>query len=146
MKTPERQVKVAQLCPTLCNPRDYTVSRPEYCNGQPFPSPGDLPSPGIKPRSPAQFQACMLEVSHWLTQRSLRHNKAQDCTHDPSLNLGLFRGPNLRKWHGHIPTHANRQATPSLPPMSFYHPSPCLLHCSRSESPPLSRMTSSRPQ
>ena len=27
-------------------------SRPEYWSGQPFPSPGDLPKPGIKPRSP----------------------------------------------------------------------------------------------
>ena len=28
-------------------------SRPEYWRGWPFPSPGDLPNPGIKPRSPA---------------------------------------------------------------------------------------------
>ena len=28
-------------------------SRPEYWNRQPFPCPGDLPKPGIKPRSPA---------------------------------------------------------------------------------------------
>ena len=28
-------------------------SRPEYWSGWPFPSPGDLPNPGIKPRSPA---------------------------------------------------------------------------------------------
>ena len=28
-------------------------SRPEYCSGYSFPSPGDLPNPGIKPRSPA---------------------------------------------------------------------------------------------
>ena len=28
-------------------------SRPEYWSGQAFPSPGDLPNPGIKPRSPA---------------------------------------------------------------------------------------------
>ena len=28
-------------------------SRPEYCSGLPFPFPGDLPSPGIKARSPA---------------------------------------------------------------------------------------------
>ena len=28
-------------------------SRPEYWSDQPFPSPGDLPNPGIKPRSPA---------------------------------------------------------------------------------------------
>ena len=27
-------------------------SRPEYLSGYPFPSPGDLPNPGIKPRSP----------------------------------------------------------------------------------------------
>ena len=28
-------------------------SRPQYWNGLPFPSPGDLPNPGIKPGSPA---------------------------------------------------------------------------------------------
>ena len=28
-------------------------SRQEYWNGLPFPSPRDLPDPGIKPRSPA---------------------------------------------------------------------------------------------
>ena len=27
-------------------------SRPEYWSGWPFPSPGDLPNPGIKPRCP----------------------------------------------------------------------------------------------
>jgi len=31
-------------------------SRQEYWSGLPFPSPGDLPNPGIEPRSPA-FQA-----------------------------------------------------------------------------------------
>ena len=50
------KVTVAQSCLTLCNSMNYTVmefSRPEYWSGQPFPSPGDLPNPGIKPRSPA---------------------------------------------------------------------------------------------
>ena len=28
------------------------LSRPEFWSGEPFPSPGDLPNPGIKPRSP----------------------------------------------------------------------------------------------
>ena len=28
-------------------------SRLEYWSGSPFPSPGDLPNPGIEPRSPA---------------------------------------------------------------------------------------------
>ena len=51
----------AQSCPTLVTP--WTVayqallymgfSRQEYCSGLPFPSPGDLPDPGIEPRSPA---------------------------------------------------------------------------------------------
>ena len=31
-------------------------SRQEYWSGLPFPSPGDLPNPGIEPSSPA-FQA-----------------------------------------------------------------------------------------
>ena len=29
------------------------LSRQEYWSGVPFPSPGDLPNPGIEPRSPA---------------------------------------------------------------------------------------------
>ena len=39
-----------------CSPTGSSVhgiSRQEYWSGQPFPSPGDLPDPGIKPRSPA---------------------------------------------------------------------------------------------
>ena len=50
---------VAQSCLTLCDP--WTVparllcpwgfSRQEYWSGLPFPSPGDLPNPGIKTRS-----------------------------------------------------------------------------------------------
>ena len=36
-------------------------SRPEYWSGQPFPSPGDFPNPGIKPRLPA-LQADSLPV------------------------------------------------------------------------------------
>ena len=34
-------------------PRSMGFSRQEYWNGLPFPSPGDLPNPGIKPRSSA---------------------------------------------------------------------------------------------
>ena len=53
----ESEVKVPQSCPTLGDRMGYTesmeFSRPEYWSGQPFPSPGDLPSPGIEPRFPA---------------------------------------------------------------------------------------------
>ena len=31
---------------------NWEFSRPEYWSGKPFPSPGDLPNPGIEPRSP----------------------------------------------------------------------------------------------
>ena len=34
-------------------PLSMGFSRQEYCSGLPFPSPGDLPNPRIKPRSPA---------------------------------------------------------------------------------------------
>ena len=56
-----RKVKVTQSCPTLYNPMDYVAhqvplsmgfSRPEYWGGLPFPSPGDLPTQGLKPRLP----------------------------------------------------------------------------------------------
>ena len=43
----KKEVKVAQSSPTLCGPMEF--SRPEYWSGQPFPPPGDLPNPGIKP-------------------------------------------------------------------------------------------------
>ena len=35
------------------SPPSMGFSRQEYWSGLPFPSPGDLPNPGIKPRSPA---------------------------------------------------------------------------------------------
>ena len=34
-------------------PPSMEFSKQEYWSGLPFPSPGDLPDPGIKPRSPA---------------------------------------------------------------------------------------------
>ena len=47
------EVKLAQSCPTLCDPLDILQARiPEWV-AFPFPSPGDLPNPGIKHRSPA---------------------------------------------------------------------------------------------
>ena len=55
------KVLVTQSCPALCDPMDCShqaplsmgFSRQEYWSGLPFPSPGDLHDPGIKPGSPA---------------------------------------------------------------------------------------------
>jgi len=52
--------EVIQSCLTLCDPMDCSLSgssvhgifQAEYWNGLPFPSPGDLPDPGIEPGSP----------------------------------------------------------------------------------------------
>ena len=41
-----------QLFATPWTIQPMGLSRPEYWSGEPFPSLGDLPNPGIKPRSP----------------------------------------------------------------------------------------------
>ncbi|KAB0350608.1 hypothetical protein FD754_015465, partial [Muntiacus muntjak] len=52
---PKVKVLVAQLCPTLCDPKDCSLP-----GSSPFPSPGDLPNPGIKPRCPALLADSLL--------------------------------------------------------------------------------------
>ena len=41
-------------------PPSTEFSRQEYWSGLPFPSPGDLPNPGIKPRYPALWADALL--------------------------------------------------------------------------------------
>ena len=49
-------------------PLSMRFSRQEYWSGLPFPSPGDLPDPGIKPRSPAlQADSFPIELQGKLT-------------------------------------------------------------------------------
>ena len=104
---------VAQLCPTLCDPWAVAhqillfmeFSREKYWNGLPFSSPGDLPDPGIEPRSLALQADCL-----------------------PLRNLGKFIGNHLiskqvhilrycfKNFHigflkGHNSTHNNREVT-----------------------------------
>ena len=59
----------AQLCPTLCDPMDCSRQAPlsmelfrqKYWSGLSFPTPGDLPNPGVKHGSPAcrRFLYCL---------------------------------------------------------------------------------------
>ena len=61
IKVKESEIKVAWLRPTLCDTMDYSLpgllslgfSRQEYGTVLPFPSPGDVPDPGIELDSPA---------------------------------------------------------------------------------------------
>ena len=63
------QVEFAQSCSMVCKSMDYSppgfsvhgILQQEYWSVLPFPSPGDLPNPGIKPASPS-FQADSLSV------------------------------------------------------------------------------------
>ena len=51
--TKKVKVSVAQSCPcSLPGPLSKEFSRQDYWSGLPFPSPGDLPDPGIKPGCP----------------------------------------------------------------------------------------------
>ena len=51
-------------------------SRQEYWSGLPFPSPGDLPDPGIEPESP------VLQADFLLSTR-----EAQELPCDPAISL-----------------------------------------------------------
>ena len=42
---------------SLPDSSDHGISQQEYWNGLPFPSPGDLPDPGIEPTSLARPEA-----------------------------------------------------------------------------------------
>ena len=66
--------KLLSSCPTLCNPMDGSLPgslsmgfpRQEYWSDLPFPSPGDIPDPGIEPKSPVfpTLQVDSLVLSH----------------------------------------------------------------------------------
>ena len=75
-------------------PPSMGFSMQEYWSGLPFPSPGDLPDPGIEPRSPA-FQADALTSEppgkHWNSRRG------GDCTTvgwgSLAVSCSLLRAP-----------------------------------------------------
>ena len=83
-------VLVSKWCPTLATPWNVVCQAPlsvrfprrEYWNVLPFPSPGDLPNPGINPR----LLHCKWILYHWATKedagmaRSKKSNKCwQSC-------------------------------------------------------------------
>ena len=66
--------EVTHLCPTLCDPKDYSlpgssvhgIFQQEYWSELPFLPPGNILNPGIKPESPVApaLQADSLPLSH----------------------------------------------------------------------------------
>ena len=76
-------VLVVQSCPTLWDPKDcsspgssvHGILQEEYCSGLPFPSPGDLPDPGIEPGSPILQADSLPPVPPWLLVHVLSYRK-----------------------------------------------------------------------
>ena len=77
-------------------PPSLGFSRPEYWSGEPFPSPGDLPSPGIEPRSPA------LQVDSLLSEPPGKSKNT-----GVFLDIVLNQGPALQA--DSLPTELSRQ-------------------------------------
>ena len=98
----ERKALAAQLCLTLCDPMDCPrqaplsmgFSRQEYRRGLPCPPPGDLPKPGIEPRSPA-LRADSLPSEPQATREAQEYWSGLPCPFpgdlpDPGSNPGLL--------------------------------------------------------
>ena len=88
-------VKVAQLYSILCDPMDSSLpgsSIPgilQARSGQPFPSPGDLPNPGIEPRSPT-LQAILYQLSYQVYEDNAMRKKFITFPGKPPLPVSVF--------------------------------------------------------
>ena len=88
-------------------PPSMGFSRQEYWSGLPFPSPGDLPDPGIEPGSPTfQAEALTSEPPRKPFSGGLDGKESTCNSGDPGSILGLGRPPGEGK----------RQPTPVLLP------------------------------
>ena len=94
---------VTESCSSLCNtwtvayqaPLSIEFFRQEYWSGLPFPSPGDLPNPGIKPRSRALLVVSFIAgrfLTNWATREDIsiqKANTAPPTPRPPPFYLGV---------------------------------------------------------
>ena len=57
------------------DPMSMGFSKQEYWSGLPFPSPGDLPDPGIEPRSPTLQADALTSEPPWKPIQKTDHSK-----------------------------------------------------------------------
>ena len=86
----------------FCNPMDCSLSgssvgfsRQEYWSGLPFPFLGDLPDPGIKPRSPTLQAESLPTELQGKSQTKRKKKKKADLihTHKSLIQIGNKVGP-----------------------------------------------------
>ena len=81
---------IAQLCPTPCGPWTVALKAPlsmeffkqEYWSGWTFPSPGDLPDPGMEPKtlvSPALAGRFFTTRATWEARDCMKVKDSQSC-------------------------------------------------------------------
>ena len=75
-------------------PLSVEFSRQEYWNALPFPSPGDLPNPGIESESPASVGNSLPlshqgRPKHWLSQHYLANLYKSISPHSNSTNIPI---------------------------------------------------------
>ena len=89
----------------LQTPLSMGFSRQEYWSGLPFPSPGDLPNPGIKPQSPAlQTGALPSEppgkpwwLANLANQPTTNHRQIRKLSQDHSSQVPISQSMNMHK-------------------------------------------------
>ena len=99
----EMRSEVSQSCLTLCKLMDCSLqappsmefSRQEYWSRLPFPSPGDLPDPGIEPRAPALWADALPSEPPGKPKgkASLGFEPRISCFRDRHLNLRSHEAP-----------------------------------------------------
>ena len=108
----------AESCLTLCDPMDCIAcqaplsmrfSRQEYWSGLPFPSPGDLPHPGLEPTSPALaggfFTTVLpnqIKAPGWITNSSDLQGQHPGGVHTAVSASGHTPGPPVAQLLSHI--------------------------------------------
>ena len=74
--------------------------RQEYWSGLPFPTPGDLPNPGIKPRSPTLQADSILSESPGKPDLTIKMYKIyREVTHHKAvLTITIIKGTNSQEF------------------------------------------------
>ena len=96
------KVLVAHLCPTFCDPTDYSLqaplsmefSREEYWSGYPFHSPGDFPTQGLN----LSLLHCRQIIYHLIHQRnSVFRGSMEILFFDSGLENAVLGGPDGKR-------------------------------------------------